>query len=286
MIKLYREPLVTSELINTLLQYSTIIDYQELPDLCTEYSNALSKHNIRYISLSRPYMWNSINELYSVLEKCSGLGISNPTHIPQWLLREISSISRRYIVSSHISETEYMEKTGGLHYLLSNGVVLKHIVHGVYLEDWEYNLLSELDIPLVVTPRSNLWFINKLPNIQRAIEKNITIALGTDNAGCFHPDIWIESYILAYLLKIPISKVLEITLLNGYRAIYEKPFVIEERGKAYFMVVDLGLANTRSSFPQFSVINRILWSRRKIIVKYNKLYVLETNTHPDIGIII
>lgn len=284
LIKLYREPLITEELINTLLQYSIIIDYQELPDLCTSYTNTLREYDINYIGLSRPYSWNNLSELYSVLDKCSGFGISNPTHIPQWLLKELSIISRKSIVSSHISETEYMEKTGGLHYLLNNNIELNHIVHGVYLEDWEYSLLSELNIPLVVTPRSNLWFLNKLPNIFKALEKNITIALGTDNAGCFHPDIWIEAYILTYLLKIPISKVFEITLINGYKTIDYKPIVIEEGSRAYFMVIDLGLANTRSSFPEFSVINRILWSKRKIIVKSNKLYVLETNRHLNTGL--
>ncbi|MEM1921741.1 MAG: amidohydrolase family protein [Desulfurococcaceae archaeon] len=284
MIKLYRKPLVTKELLNTLIQYSIILDYQELPELCNIYYDILNKYSVEYISLSRPRDWNDLDELKNVLDKCSGLGIANPTHIPYWVVRELSFVSRKYPVSSHISETEYMEKTGGLHYLLSNNVLLKHVVHGTFLEDWELKLLSDLNIPLIITPRSNLWFLHKLPNILKAFEYNVTIALGTDNAGCFHPDIWIEAYILAYLLKIPIDKLLEMILINGYRAIGRKPLTIEEGGRAYFMIVDLGLANTRSGFQLFSIINRILWSKRKIIVKNNKLYVLETRSKPRIGL--
>lgn len=277
LIKLYREPLLTGELLGALIQYRHVVDYQELSELCSEYASALEQSEVEYVSLSRPSSWSSEDELSEVLRKCRGIGVPSPSQVPPWTLEELGRISRNFIVSAHVSETKRMEETGSLHYLLNYGVRLKHVVHGVFLENWELKLLSEMDIPLVVTPRSNLWFLDRLPDVKGAMERGVTVAIGTDNAGCFHPDVWIEAHILAYSLKISPRDLLRMVLLNGYRAIGERPSYVEEGESAYFAVIDLGLANERSRFPELSIVNRVLWSPRKVIVKFNKVYVLETS---------
>ena len=275
LIRLYKEPLLSSELIDTLIQYRLVVDYQEIPSLCSNYMEVLRRYDIEYIGLSRPMLWDE-DEIYDVVRKCSGLGIANPTRVPSHAMPTVSRISYKHVVSAHVSETKHMEERGGLHYLLSNRVRLRHVVHGTFLEDWELKLLADNDIVLIVNPRSNLWFTGKLPNLRKALEYGVKIALGTDNAGCFHPDIWIEGYLLTKLLKINPRKVLEMVLLNGYYAVGEKPFYLREDEKAYFMIVDLGLANERSKNIYFSILSRILWSREKIIVKYDRVYYLTT----------
>ncbi len=274
LIRLYKEPLLTEELLNVLIQYRVIVDYQELFLLCREYQEILGKYGILYYGLSRPSSWHDENELFNVIMLCSGVGISNPSRIPSTALPLLAQISLSKIVSAHVSETKYMEETGGLHYLINSRIKLKHIVHGVYLEDWELKFLADNDIALVITPRSNIWFLNKLPNVLKALEYGVVLALGTDNAGCFHPDVWLDAYYLHSLLKIEPKKVLEMILINGYKAIGEKPVYIYEGEKAFFMIADLGLANERSGNIYLSLINRILWSKQKLIIKYDRMYLL------------
>ncbi len=276
LIQLFKEPLITDELLDTLIQYSIVIDYQEQYWLCREFKERLGKYHIEYVGLSRPRNW-WYDELGEVVSVCDGLGISNPLKIPMWRMNELSRLSRKYVVSAHVSETMWMERVGSLHYLLANNVELKHVVHGVYFEDWEYRLLADNDIVLVVTPRSNIWFLNKLPSIEKALKYNVVIAIGSDNAGCFHPDTWIDAYLLLYLKKIDPRILLKMLLFNGYYAIGRKPYYLMEGAEAMFMVIDLGLANERTDNVYLSIINRVLWSRKKIIVKHDKVYVLGKN---------
>ncbi|MEM0355303.1 MAG: amidohydrolase family protein [Desulfurococcaceae archaeon] len=266
LIQLYKEPLMPSELLNLFLQYSYIVDYQEKYLLCRELAYELGKIHTNYIGLSRPVDWVN-DDLEEILKHCSGLGISNPVVIPVFRSSEIARISRNRIVSSHISENRWMEETGGLHYLLSLGIKLKQVVHGVFLEDWEFKILADQGITLVSCPRSNIWFSGKLPDYHKALKYGVRVAIGTDNAGCFHPDIWEEAFILLYYSKIDPLTILKFILINGYYSIGLKPLVIKEGGLAYFMVIDLGIANERSGNIYLSLINRFKWSRINLIIK-------------------
>lgn len=274
LIHLYKEPILANELLNILIQYRFIVDYQEIPWLCRTYYEKLLEYGVEYYGLSRPSNWDNDDELFNVIKYCSGIGIPNPTRISPLSLQSISRISIKYIVSAHVSETKHMEERGGLHYLISNRIKLSHVVHGVFLEDWELKVLADNNIVLVVTPRSNIWFLNKLPNIPKALEYGVVIALGSDNAGCFHPDVWIDAYYLHNLMKIDPKKILEMLIINGYKAIGKKPSYIVEGNNAYIMVADLGLANERTRNIYLSIINRILWSREKLVIKPWKTYLL------------
>ncbi len=272
LIKLFKEPLLPSELLNLFIQYSVIADYQEDYKLCSIFREKFIDIGVEYIGLSRPSNW-LYDELDTVLERCNGLGISNPSTIPPWRREELSFYSRKHIVSAHVSETRYMEETGGLHYLLGSNISLKHVVHGVFLEDWEFKVLSDLGISLVICPRSNIWFTEKITDLDKAFKYGVNIALGSDNAGCFHPDIWLDAYLLHIVKKINPKTIVEMATINGYKALGMKPRFILENKPAYFMIADLGLANTRSGNIYLSVVNRILWSHR-IIVKKDKIHYI------------
>jgi len=273
LINIFKEPLVSDELLQVLRQYSVVVDYQEQYWLCGEYRRILGENHVVYISLSRPISWD--DDLEIVLKYCDGVGIPSPTIIPSWMGRILADISRKHIVSSHVSETTWMEEVGGLHYLLSNGVKLNHVVHGIYLSDWEYKILGDEDVSLVVCPRSNIWFQNKVADIDKAVYHGVNVVLGTDNAGVFHPDIWSDAYLLFIVKKIEPKSLIRFATVNGYKALGMKPSYIMEGFEANFMVIDLGLANHRSGDIYVSIVNRILWSRRRVIVKRDKLYIIE-----------
>lgn len=278
LIQLVKDPILPDELIDIIVQYGIIIDYQEHFWRCKEFKKEMSKYGVEYIGLSRPKLHDRTG-LEEVLMNCDGIGISNPLRLPSWIAYELSYISYGRIVSAHVSETQSMERHGSLHYLLNYRVKLPHIVHGVYLEDWEYRVLAEEDIVLVVNPRSNLWFTGKMPRINRALEHGVKIAIGTDNAGCFHPDVWADTLLL-YMIYSNLDPriILEMVTINGYLAARREPYVVEEGREAYFMGADLGIANHRTGNIYGSIINRIMWSPNILIVKGGNVFIVNRNT--------
>ncbi|ADI31445.1 amidohydrolase family protein [Staphylothermus hellenicus] len=279
LIQLIKNPILPKELAYVMAQYSIVVDYQEHFWRCNEFREELSGYGVKYIGLSRPTRYD-LEEIGYVLKNCDGIGISNPLKLPSWVVIEYAQISNDKIVSAHVSETKTMEEHGSLHYLLNYRVKPPHIVHGVYLEDWEYKLLADEDIVLVVNPRSNLWFTGKLPRIDKALKYGVKVAVGTDNAGCFHPDVWVDTLLLETIYKDIDPKIfLEMTIINGYYAVKQKPLIIREGEKAYFMGVDLGIANDRSGNIYGSIINRVIWSPYKIFVKENNLYIHTVKYH-------
>lgn len=271
LIQLYKEPILPKELLEIFIKYSYIVDYQEQFVLCREIALELEKIATGYVGLSRPTDWVN-DDLEMVARYCHGFGISNPTVVPFFRLKELAGISKNMIISAHVSENKWMEETGGLHYLLSTGVYLNHVVHGVFLEDWELKELADEDITLVSCPRSNIWFTGKLLDYRRALHHGVRVAIGTDNAGCFHPDVWEEASIMLYYSKVDPLNILRFLLINGYYSIGLKPMVIRENAPAYFMVVDLGLANERSGNIALSLINRIKWSKVRLVIKGGSVF--------------
>ncbi len=277
LIQLFKKPLLPTELLQTLIQYSIVIDFQEHSWICRRYGELLSSYGIEYIGLSRPRSWD-LNEIEDVMRQCSGIGISNPTRIPPSIAPYLGNHSLKKLFAAHVSETKHMEDVGSLHYLLNYHIRLAHVVHGVFFEEWEYKLLGELGIPLVVNPRSNLWFTGRLPRIDHAIKHGVVLAMGTDNAGCFHPDIWVEAQILyTYNKWLEPRKILEMIVINGYKAVGKEPYIVEEDRKAYFLGADLGVANYRSGNIYASIINRITWSPQLIVFKDKKVFIINKN---------
>ncbi len=228
-----------------LMYYSGLGDFLEIYELCEPMKIIANKYGIRYLPLSRPHRYDNEWEYLDVARKCGGIGISNPTRVPPWTLNVLARISRRTIVAAHIGETKKMWKTGALEYLVYNGVSLKHVVHGVYMDPWEYELLVEHDIVLVACPSSNLWFLGKLPDIYRAWTKNVDLAVGTDNTGCFKPDIWREVNMIYSLLvsndpHIRSKDVLVKITRSSIKAIgiNDLPWFIEEGYKANIYLID------------------------------------------------
>jgi len=64
------------------------------------------------------------------------------------------------------------------------------IVHGTWLGDDELRVLAESKIPLVICPRSNMWFSVGIPKVDSIIESEVDLFLGSDNAAWISPNLW------------------------------------------------------------------------------------------------
>jgi len=75
------------------------------------------------------------------------------------------------------------------------------LVHMLEANDEDLKKVSDRGIPIVITPRSNLFF-GKMPNIPRFTRFNISLALGTDNGMFSLPSIFREMEMAYKLSKI------------------------------------------------------------------------------------
>ncbi len=254
-----------------LSMYSSIGDFLENPQYCSELRQLFSEYNVLYKPLSRPINTLDPDEYSWVAKTCGGVGVANPTNIPPYILDTLARISRDYIVAAHVSETPWMQRVGGLEYLVEHGVRLRHVVHGVYLEDWEYRYLVDNDIVLVVCPRSNLWFQGRLPRLGKAYNYGVGIAIGTDNTGCFHPNIWSDIEIAYSIVhsrnpSVKPREFLKHIIKSSIKALaLEKPWYIVENEKADILALNGREIMVHRSYDKIGAIIKRAWVSRNFI---------------------
>ncbi len=75
------------------------------------------------------------------------------------------------------------------------------LVHMLEASDEDLKKVAKRNIPIVLTPRSNLFF-GKIPNIPRFLKFNIILSLGTDNGMFSLPSIFREMEIAYKISKL------------------------------------------------------------------------------------
>ncbi|MFC2075205.1 amidohydrolase family protein, partial [Bdellovibrionota bacterium] len=91
----------------------------------------------------------------------------------------------------HVAEGEYerkmtLEQHGAtpIHYLDELGVFNEHLcmIHAVWLDEGELDLMAERNVKLSYNPASNMYLGDGITKIREMLSRDITIALGTDGA--------------------------------------------------------------------------------------------------------
>ncbi len=237
--RLNRHYFLDKPLKESLNTYYSVADFQEHKDYCRENKELVERTGAIYLGFSRPSNPLDPAEYWEAARLCGGIGVSNPLRLPPHVMEELHRISQQYPVSAHVSETEKMEERGSLHYLLNYRIKMTSIVHGVFLKRWELRILAEENIPLVVCPRSNIWFVGRTADIPYALTEGVTIAIGTDNAGCFHPDIFAEMELLFTIFRNSIDpyEIVRMAFINGYIAVGIKPRHIDTGQPANILIL-------------------------------------------------
>lgn len=138
--------------------------------------------------LTRP---SSKEESETVLEDSAGFGMSSLNDYDlDWLLFLSKTAKRRgKIFAIHFSEN-VKENVEDLLKLKPD-----FVVHCIETDDYDTEILKKNEIPVVITPRSNI-FLGKRPDYGRFLDKGLTLLIGTDNAFLTEPDIWSEAEFL------------------------------------------------------------------------------------------
>lgn len=153
--------------------------------------------------LSMPSKHEGVSrEVEEIIMHSDGVGISSPHYFTLGDLGAIFRLAKNSgkLIHSHVSETEETHEERDLEKLLSVGRP-DAVIHGVWLNYEELQLLKELGITLVLCLRSNLWFMSGLPKLKSIYELGVDVALGTDNLGWIKPDLWREGELLSLLAR-------------------------------------------------------------------------------------
>lgn len=151
-------------------------------------------------------------EVDDILDNCDGLGLSCVSDMQRTYLEELTEhVHRRgKVLALHASENRRED----IDLILS--LQPRFLVHMVEASDQDMRLCSKQEVPVVICPRSNLFF-GKVTPVKRMQDAELDIILGTDNAMICTPDMRAEGEFLLRLIKSQggdSSDVLDTTLMR------------------------------------------------------------------------
>lgn len=207
------------------------------------------------VVLSRPRGGVGVDE---VLREADGLGLDSPL---RYGISELAEMRRRSdamgkLIAVHVAETEASRLRGDFELALDS-LRADLVVHGTWLKEPDAEALAQRGVPLVVCPRSNMFFGVGLPPIAELLERGVALLLGTDNAGLVEPDPWREMEVAYYVARmgragVSAKEVLKMATVN---AVEVKGLglgsAIEEGREASFVVLDaeeLGIPRSRDVY--------------------------------------
>jgi len=204
---------------------------------------ALNGLPVSPVLLSRPSnLVYDKGELDVLLDNSEGIGLSS---ISDWDYDEIKKVARhtkkrKKVFALHVSE-RYREDIDKVLDLKPD-----FLVHMVYATKDDLERVKDENIPVVVCPRSNVFF-NLKPNIELIREIGVALVLGTDNAMVSTPDVleevrWIKRRFKGFKVEELLDMV---TYLPRKVFSLSTPSFVED-SKADFVVLD-----TKSLKPLF-----------------------------------
>jgi cytosine/adenosine deaminase-related metal-dependent hydrolase len=168
-------------------------------------------------------------EIDALLDLTEGVG---PSAIADWDYEELRELSahvraRGKIFALHCSERVREDLD------LVLDLKPSYLIHMTQATDSDLEICAQLNVPVVVCARSNLFF-GMTPPLARMVKHGITMALGTDNAMISMPDMFVEMEFVGRLLRQQgmsrLDSLLSMATSNGRKIINQGPLIEIEPG--------------------------------------------------------
>ncbi len=140
-----------------------------------------------------------------------GFGPLAPWRCSDETMRHTVALARRWGLPTHLhvaetqDEIEMLRQRTGLrhvewlHALEALGPDV-HLVHSVWVDDVELDLIAESGAPVVHCPVSNMYLASGVAPVRKMLDRGIPVALGTDGPGSQNSQDMLESLKIAALL--------------------------------------------------------------------------------------
>jgi len=146
---------------------------------------SLKNTSVSSLILSRPKHLNyDHDEVSFLLENSDGIGLSG---ISDWDYSELEKIAKHTKKENKIFAFHASERTREDIDLIL-GLKPDFLVHMVFATDSDLECVKDNNIPVVVCPRSNMFYCLK-PNLSLLKKHGVDILIGTDNAMISSPSI-------------------------------------------------------------------------------------------------
>ncbi|NLI62503.1 MAG: amidohydrolase family protein [Methanosarcinaceae archaeon] len=222
------------------------IDYFVLgrPDLIP--NSTFSKSEMSKLEMSE-----YIDSFLKIITHSDGVGMSGSNDIYFPYLQEVSSISKSkdktFAIHAGEKDSSDIENSISL-----NPDILIHMTHA---DSNAISKISDLNIPVVVCPGSNLVTgVGKAP-ISDFLDKEILVSVGTDNIMLNSPDMFEEMRILSKLFNLPDDIIFKMCTASGAKTFNSyRGGTIEVGKKADLMILNgksLNLSNVYNPLSGF-----------------------------------
>lgn len=209
----------------------------------------------------------SKEELNKILSEVSGIGVSS---ITDWEYSELEKIAKYTKDSGKLFALHASER---LRENLDEILDLKpdYLIHMTYGTDDDFERLAELELPVVLCLRSNIFFKN-IPNLKKMIERGVVLVLGSDNAMINSSNLFEELKVAFKLVKnnekITPKKVLDMITINLKKVLNPTYYINLAPGTpSNFMVLDIQMDK-----PELALSFGITQDQIKIINIGNNLW--------------
>lgn len=146
--------------------------------------------------------------------------------------------------------------------------------HCVYLSDGDIDLLKKHDVVAAINMSSNLKLNSGIPDVKKYLDKNLTLAIGTDSVSSNNTlDMFREMYIITVLSKVKSndlnavdpSMALLMATRNGALASNDNNIGVLEKGKkADIIEIDMSLINVN---PINDLVHSLVYSAGRENIK-------------------
>ena len=159
-------------------------DFRENGIKGAEFINHTDSEYIRPVVLGRPFKNESIQ---AILDNANGIGLSSVSDMEYEEAIKSSMLAKKNnkIMALHFSENvrEDIDMVLNLN--------PDFLVHGIEAHESDLQKIKSKNIPIVITPRSNIFF-GKRPDYGKFTLAGIELMIGTDNVFITEPDLFAE----------------------------------------------------------------------------------------------
>lgn len=175
------------------------------------------------------------DEIDGILSIADGIGISSISDMDHRYIEMVADHTRRKnkIFAVHASERIRED----IDLILSLDPAF--LVHMVEATDSDLLKCAEQEIPIVVCPRSNMYF-GKIPPIKRMMDCGIDLAIGTDNAMLCSPDMRSEALAFGDILVKQGGSIEDVSgpmMTEGRKILYPHNKIHLSKGTAADLIV-------------------------------------------------
>lgn len=179
------------------------------------------------------------DEVAKILNECDGIAVSS---LADWNYSELQKVAKETKAKNKIFALHCSERTRED---INNVLELKpnFLVHLNKATDKDLEIIAENKIPVVICPRSNVFF-GMIPNITKLLDEEIKVALGTDNTMINNVSMLREmefAYKISKLKnRVSAEEILKMAIVNP-REMFNKQKSIQliEGARANFIVLSV-----------------------------------------------